>query len=148
MQGRRTGPLVLLTVVPLLLASTGCGKEAEEKAARAKALAACPTGINGQTPSQQLPADFPGLSDARIYRYESQGKTRIWYGSVSGGSGDVEAVRDRVVDALKRNGYEIEDTDAEKGVEAEAGFKGPHEGTVRARPLCKDRLEVRYKLES
>ncbi len=147
MQVRRMTPLVLLSLLPLL-AAAGCGKEAAEKAAGAKALAACPTGIDSQTASQQLPTDFPGLSEARIYRYEAQGKTRIWYASLSGGSGDVEAVRDRVVDALTTRGYEIEDTDAEKGVEAEAEFKGPHDGTVRARPLCKDRLELRYKLES
>lgn len=140
--------VALAALGPLLLAVAGCGEEAEEKAARGRTLAPCPAGIDTATPSEQLPSDFPGLSGARLYRFEAQGKTRIWYATQDGGTDDIVPLRDRVVDGLKSDGYVIKDTDQEQGSEAEAEFEGKHEGTVRTRPLCKDHIEIRYKLES
>lgn len=140
--------LVALAMLPVLLSVAGCGKEAEEKAARARIAAPCPGGLGTDKASEQLPTDFPGLTGSRLYRFESQGKTRIWYATVDGGTDDIVPVRDRIVDALKAKDYEIEGTDQEKGSEAEAEFKGAHAGTVRTRPLCQGHLEIRYKLES
>lgn len=143
---RRNG-LVALAALPLVLTVAGCS-EAEDKAARARVAAPCPDGLDTDKASEQLPADFPGLAGSRLYRFESQGKTRIWYATADGGTDDIVPVRDRIVDGLAAKGYEIEGTDQEKGAEAEAEFKGGHVGTVRTRPLCQGHVEIRYKLES
>lgn len=140
--------LVAAAVLPLLLSVAACSEEAEEKAARGRTLAPCPAGVDTRSPSEQLPSDFPGLSGSRLYRFETLGATRVWFATVEGGSDDVIPVRDRVVAELKDKGYDIRDTDQEAGAEAEAEFGGPHEGTIRTRPLCKDHIEIRYKLDS
>lgn len=44
-------------------------------------------------------------------------------------------------------GYTIKGTDQES-VEAEAEFEGPHEGTIKVQPLCKDTVEIRYEVET
>lgn len=146
MRVSRSHRLVALGVLALVTAA-GCS-EAEEKAARARTVAACPDGLDTNSVSEQLPSDFPTLSGSRLYRLETLGKTRIWFATLDGGAEDIVPVRDRIVGALKDQGYDIEGTDQEKGAEAEAQFKGPHVGTVRTRPLCKGHVEVRYKLES
>lgn len=146
MRVRRTGALAVATTPLLLAMLTACGNNEEEGDARA--AAACPADLDSQVADQQLPADMPPVPGQRLYRYESQGKTRIWFATLTGDPGDLEPVRDRIVNGLRDVNYTIKDTDAEKGAEAEAEFTGPHDGSVRVRPLCKDRLEIRYRLES
>lgn len=144
---RRTG-IAAAIVLPLLLSGCSEDKDKERDEAQARTVAACPADVDTGSPAEQLPADFPGLSGSRLYRFESVGKTRVWYATIEGDSEDVVSLRDRVVAGLKDKGYEIQDTDQEAGAEAEAEFKGSHDGTVRTRPLCKDHVEIRYKLES
>lgn len=130
--------------VVLLLA--GCGDKDEEKAKKAAGLA-CPSDI-GKSASQPLPADVPSLPGSSVYRFDSQGQTRVWFAAFDGTPDDLVKVRDQVDDALKGKGYTIKDTDQEPGAEAESEFQGPHEGTTNVRPLCKGKVVIRYKLES
>lgn len=141
--------LAALAALPLLLGVAACSEEDKDKAGAARVAATpCPDGLDTDRAAEELPPDFPSLSGARLYRLESQGKTKIWYATLDGGTDDLVPVRDRIVDGLKGKGYDIEGTDQEQGAEAEAEFKGPHEGTVRTRPLCDGHVEIRYKLES
>lgn len=48
---------------------------------------------------------------------------------------------------LKKAGYRVTGTDQEPTYEAEAQFTGPHNGSLRVKPLCTGQLEVRYKIE-
>lgn len=139
--------LVTAAVLPLVSIAACSGGQANS-AAGAGTLAPCRDGLDRDSASEQLPPDFPSLSGSRLYRFGSIGRTRVWFATVVGGSGEVVPVRDRVVAGLRENGYDIVDTDQERDAEAEAQFRGPHEGTVRVRPLCRGRVEVRYKLES
>lgn len=139
--------LAALAALPLLLGVAACSEEDKAGAARV-AAAPCPDGLDTARAAEELPPDFPGVSGSRLYRFDSQGKTKIWYATLDGGTDDLVPVRDRIVDGLKSKGYDIEGTDQEQGAEAEAEFKGPHEGTVRTRPLCDGHVEIRYKLES
>lgn len=143
---RRARFLAGALAVPLAVALSGCGNDNKDKD-KAQAGSACPTDLSG-TASQQLPSDFPGLSDQTLYRFDSQGKTQVWFAAADGGPDDLAKIRDEVNDGLEAKGYEIEGTDQEEGAEAEAEFKGPHTGTINVRPLCTGKVVVRYKLES
>ena len=125
--------------------SSGGGEEGEEGEAGA-ANAACPASIS-ETASTPLPDDIPapdGASDP--YEYFAQGATKVWNFALDGSPDDLASLRDSYDDTLEGKGYEIEDTDAEEGFEAESEFKGTHEGKTNWRPLCKGKVGLRLKV--
>lgn len=131
-------------VVPLLLTATACEKD--KNASNKRAEQACGAEVS-QTASTPLPADLP-VVEGVAYRYDAQGKTRFWYVAVPGAGADVVSIRDRAKEALTAKGYTIKGSDQEPGVEAEAEFAGPHDGTIQVRTLCSGKDVIRYKLES
>lgn len=93
-----------------------------------------------------LPAGLALLPDQKLLRVETVGRTSAVYVSTAGVIGDVVKVRDAVLASLESQGYTKTGTDQEAGIEAEGQFGGKAEGTVKVKPLCTDRLEVRYKI--
>lgn len=138
-----TKALALLLALPIAL--TAC--EQDKKKAEQAASTACGSQFSG-TPSKPLPSDVPGPSDQAVYDYLSQGKTEQWLATTSGTREDIVKTRDAIADQLKSAGYQIEGSDQEKGIEAEAEFTGPHKGTIQVSVACEGKLRVRYRLES
>ena len=150
MRGRFIAPVVALPLAVMLAACGGSssgGDEDKDKEAGA-ANAACPADIT-QTASTPLPNDIPAPDGAGDpYGYFATGATKVWNFAIDGTPDDLVSLRDGYDDTLKGQGYEIEDTDAEEGFEAESEFKGPHEGTTNFRPLCKGKIVFRLKVTS
>lgn len=132
--------------VPLVLALASCGDNAEKKAKEA-AGSPCPSTIS-QTTTTPLPADVPVPSGGTVYDYNSQGKTQFWFAAVDGTPDRLVSLRDSYNTQLTGKGYTIEGHDQEPGAEAEAEFKGPHEGTTQFQQLCTGKVRVRIKLTS
>jgi hypothetical protein len=152
MFGHRRGPIAVAVVVsPLLVALAACGGSSEGDGGEGEGGAAnlaCSSDFT-TTASTPLPGDVPAPAGAdTAYDYFAQGATKVWFFALDGGPGDLASLRDSYDDTLKGKGYEIEDTDAEKGAEAESEFTGPHEGTTNFRPLCKGKVVLRLKLTS
>ena len=97
--------------------------------------------------SATLPFDLPLPEGGAVLRTDKQGATTVAFASVPGGRDDIVEKRDAVLDQLKGAGYTVAGTDQEPGYEAEAQLEGTHTGTLRVKPLCEGRLEVRYKIE-
>lgn len=140
---RTSTSLALLLALPLALSACALDKQKAEKAAETP----CGSDFSG-TPSKPLPDDVPGPADQTVYQSASQGKTEVWFATVSGTRDHIVATRDALVDKLKAASYEIEGSDQEKGIEAEAEFNGPHKGTIQVSVACEGKLRIRYKLES
>lgn len=138
-----TKSLALLLALPLVLTACEKDKENAEKASSTP----CGSDFSG-TPSKPLPSDVPGPSDQAVYDYNSQGKTQQWFATTSGDRDDIVKVRDDLSDKLKAAGYEIEGSDQEKGIEAEAEFRGAHKGSIQVSVACSGKLRIRYRLES
>ena len=138
-----TKALALLLALPIALTACEKDKENAEKASKK----ACGSEFSG-TPSKAIPSDVPGPSDRAVYDYNSQGKTEQWFATTAGTRDDIVKVRDDLSNQLKGAGYEIEGSDQEKGIEAEAEFKGPHKGTIQISVACEGKLRIRYRLES
>jgi hypothetical protein len=130
--------------VPLVVALAACENDA--KKAKAKASQQCPRTIT-QTASTALPNDVPA-PNGNAYSSTSQGKTQVWFYAVDGGPDQLKSLRDAYDQQLTGKGYTITHTDQEDGAEAEAEFKGPHEGTTNFRPLCTGKVVLRLKLTS
>jgi hypothetical protein len=138
--------LATALALPLVLTLAACGDNAEKKAAQA-AGSPCPSTIS-RTASDPLPADVPTPSGGTVYDSNSQGKTRFWYVAVDGTPDRLVSLRDAYSSQLTGSGYTIEGHDQEPGAEAEAEFKGPHEGTTQFRQLCSGKVRVRITLTS
>jgi hypothetical protein len=93
------------------------------------------------------PAGFVLPSGQKLLRVQKQGKTTLVVASAEGTREDIVLVRDGVVSALKGQGFTVKKTDQEPGFEAEAQLGGKGGGSLRVKPLCTGRLEVRYTLE-
>ena len=93
-----------------------------------------------------LPSGFALPSGQTLLRVETQGKTTLVVASAVGQRGDIVKVRDGIVTAMVADGYTKAGADAEPGYEADAQLSGKGEGSIKVRPLCTDRLEVRYTL--
>ncbi len=76
----------------------------------------------------------------------TQGRTVLVLSSQAGTREQVVQVRDELVDKLVAAGFTRTGTDQEPGYEAEAQLGGRGDGSLRVRPLCQDRLEVRLTL--
>lgn len=103
------------------------------------------------TPAASASASLPpGLTlpaGQKVLRVQTQGKTTVVTASTAGNRTDILPVRDAILTALRGQGFTVKGTDQEPGIEAEAQIAGTATGTVRVKPLCTDRLEVRYKIE-
>ena len=95
-----------------------------------------------------VPAGLTLPPDQKLLRVQTQGRTTVAFTSTAGGRDDIVAVRDRVLDLLKGRGFKVTGTDQEPGYEAEAELSGVVDGTLRVKPLCTGRLEIRYKIET
>jgi hypothetical protein len=142
---RSTKLLAALVALPLALTLAACEKDKKEAETASKA--ACGSDFDG-TPTKPFPSDVPGPTDQDVYSYTSQGKTEVWFATTAGTRDTIVSVRDAIDDKLKAAGYTIKGTDQESGIEAESEFSGPHEGSIQVQVACKDKLKVRYKLES
>jgi hypothetical protein len=145
---RRGRVFAATALMPLVFGLAACGGSNDEEEGEGAPLAACPTDL-GTAADTQPPDDVP-LPDGAgsAYEYFPQGETQVWNFAVDGESGDLTSMRDDYLAQLEDAGYEIEDTDAEEGFEAEAEFNGPHEGTVVYRMLCEGTVGLRLKLLS
>jgi hypothetical protein len=148
-QSRRVRVLAVTALMPILVGVAACGgsDEGDEDEDRAP-LGACPSSIS-EAASTQPPDDVP-LPDGAdsAYEYFPQGETKVWNFAIEGEAGDLVQLRDDYFAQLEDAGYEIEDTDAEEGFEAEGEFNGPHEGTAVFRMVCEDTVGLRLKLLS
>jgi hypothetical protein len=141
---------VKIVLALLVVAALGAGGFAlferfEQGEVKKQADRACGT-LDTPSGSPVLPSGLTLPSDQKLLRVDTQGKTTVVYASTAGVIEDVEQVRDRVLDALVTQGYTKGSTEAEKNIEAEGEFGGKGGGTIKVKPLCTDRLEVRYKL--
>src|SRR3954469_12498653 len=137
--------IAALAVAPLFAGLAGCGGDSDKDAEAGNATRSCDGLLKSADANAKLPDDFPKLDDQVLYEPSSQGKTQVVYAHVD--ESNFVEVRDEIVNKLKSAGYTIDGTDQES-VEAEAEFSGPHGGTIKVQPLCKDTVEIRYKLES
>jgi len=96
--------------------------------------------------NEALPSTLQLPSDEKLLEIAHQGKTTLVVASTGGTRQDVVEVRDAVVRALTAEGYRKTGDDAEPGYEAEAQLEGTADASVKVRPLCEGRLEVRYAL--
>jgi hypothetical protein len=106
---------------------------------------ACGT-LDTPTGSPTLPSTLTIPADEKLLRIVTQGKTTAVYVSTQGKLADVVKVRDAVLDSLVAQGYTKKGADQEPGVEADGQFGGKGTGTIKVKPLCTDRLEIRYTL--
>jgi hypothetical protein len=140
---------VLIAVVVLALVG-GLGfylfERNERSGIAAKASEPCGT-LDTPESGATLPAGLALPPGQKLLRVQTQGKTSVAFASTAGGRDDIVKVRDDVLALLKTGGFTVKGTDQEPGYEAEAEVAGPVEGTIRVKPLCEGRLEVRYKIE-
>lgn len=152
MSAARRGRFVTAALLaPLLAALAACGgsSEGEEEGEdEGPVPTSCPSNMT-ESASTQAPDDVPlpeGASSA--YDYVTQGATKYWYYAIDGSVDDLVSLRDAYDETLEGEGYEIEDTDAEPGHEAESEFRGKHEGTTNFQGLCAGKVVFRLKLLS
>jgi hypothetical protein len=146
-QGRRARILAVTALTPFLFTLAACGGD-DDEGEEAAVPTVCPS-ESTDTVSTQPPQDIP-LPDGAdsAYAYFPQGATKVWNIAIDGEPEDLVQLRDDYFEALTAADYEIEDTDAEEGFEAEGEFNGTHEGTAKFRPLCAGKVVVTLKLLS
>ena len=139
---------IVAVVVLALLGGLGfyLFEKNERSGIAAKADEPCGT-LDTPEGSPTLPAALTLPDGQKLLRVQKQGKTSVSFASTAGGRDDIVEVRDAVLEALKAKGFTVVGTDQEPGYEAEAEVAGTADGTVRVKPLCTGRLEVRYKIE-
>jgi hypothetical protein len=147
----KTPAKALIAVVVLALLGFGgfrVFEHFEQGEVKKLAKRACGT-LDTPTGSPTVPAGLTLGPGEKLLRVQTQGKTTAVYVSTAGAIGDVVKVRDAVLASLASQGYAKKGSDQEPGVEAdgEFGAKGAITGgTIKVKPLCTNRLEVRYKL--
>jgi hypothetical protein len=147
---KRPVVLVLAAVVVIALLG-GLGwflfEKHERSGIAAKAEEPCGT-LDTPEAGVTLPVALALPEDQKLLRVQTQGKTTVVFTSTAGGRDEIVAVRDKVLDLLKARGFTVTGTDQEPGYEAEAELSGIVDGTLRVKPLCTGRLEIRYKIET
>lgn len=143
---KKTAPVVLL--LPLVLGSmAACSKDKKTAAPVASPSASAGTSCDGKLnrdPSLALPANLPTEATLLLTSMQTAGATKIYTGALP--ETDIVGARDDLSAKLVAKGYRIVSKDQEPGTEADAGFAGPHDGTLRTRFLCTGYLEVRYSI--
>jgi hypothetical protein len=103
-------------------------------------------GLDTATPGATLPPALDLPSGQKLLRVQEQGRTTVAVASAEGTRDDIVLVRDGIASALRGQGFTIPKTDQEPGFEAEAQLGGKATGSLRVKPLCTGRLEIRYTL--
>lgn len=139
---------ILIPVAVVVAAGLGIGgwrvfEYFDQRGVIAQAAVPCPPPPAGGP----LPLQLPASQGVVLRQVATQGATTAVFADVPGGRTDVVAVRDRVLTDLKGAGYRVVSTDQEQNIEAEAGLAGPHEGTIKVKPLCQGTLELRYAMQ-
>jgi hypothetical protein len=137
--------VALLVVVGLGFGGFAVFEHFDQAGVKKLAKRSCGT-LDTPTGSPALPAGLALLPDQKLLRVETQGKTTLVYASSAGVIDEVVKVRDAVLTSLAGQGYTKKGTDQEAGIEAEGEFAGKATGTIKVKPLCTDRLEIRYKI--
>jgi hypothetical protein len=104
--------------------------------------------LDTPTGTPTLPAGFTLPSGQTLLNVDTQGKTILVVASTAGARTDIVKVRDATLAFLVAQGFTKKGTDQEPGYEAEAQLGGRGDGSIKVRPLCKDRIEVRYTLRT
>ena len=97
-------------------------------------------------PAAALPPGITLPNDLKLLRVVTQGKTILVVTSRDGVRKDVVKVRDEIVQELTAVGFTKKGQDQEPGYEAEAQLAGTADASLRVRPLCTNRLEVRLTI--
>jgi hypothetical protein len=94
--------------------------------------------------ARQLPAGFPTVAGWSATEVVNQGRTRAVQGVLPGEAADLVRVRDTAASQITVTGYSKTGSDEEPGFEAEAEFEGPHEVSIKVKPLCRGDLALTY----
>lgn len=97
--------------------------------------------------ARQLPTGFSTVSGWQATAVVNQGSTRQVSGVLRGEAADLASVRDSAVSRLTAVGYARTGSDSEPGFEAEAELSGPHEVSVKVRPVCHGYLVLSYTVQ-
>ena len=97
-------------------------------------------------PTAALPPGITVPPGLKLLRVVTQGKTILVVTSRDGVRKDVVTVRDEIVQELAALGFTKKGQDQEPGYEAEAQLSGTANASLRVRPLCTNRLEVRLTI--
>jgi hypothetical protein len=108
---------------------------------------ACGT-LDTPKPGVALPPGITLPDGLKLLDVVTQGKTVLVVTSREGVRKDVVKVRDEVVQQLAAVGFTKKSQDQEPGYEAEAQLGGRADASLKVRPLCADRLEVRLTLRT
>jgi hypothetical protein len=91
-----------------------------------------------------LPSTLTLPTKEKLLSVTTQGKTTLVIASVPGTRAEVVKIRDAVVNELATQGFTKKGSDQEPGYEAEAQLTGKADASLRVRPLCSGRIELRY----
>lgn len=95
----------------------------------------------------RLPRGLTLPESQRRLRMQTEGQASVLVASTAGAPEDIVRVRDTVLDHLRGAGFTVKGTVQQPGHEAAGEVAGPFTGTVRVRPLCAGRLEIRYQVQ-
>ena len=137
--------LALVVVVGLGAGGFAVFEQSEQGEVAKKGERACGT-LDTPEAGVTVPAGVTLPAGLKLLKVATQGKTTLLVTSTEGARQDVVKVRDQVVGQLAELGWTQTGTDQEPGYEAEAQFGGKVDGSLRVRPLCQDRLEVRLTI--
>ena len=139
--------LALVVVAGLGLAGWAVFEHFEREGVAKKGERACGT---LDTPKSGVTAP-PGVTlpeGLKLLDVVTQGRTVLVIASQEGTRQEVVKVRDDLVTALSAAGFTKKGEDQEPGYEAEAQLGGTADASLKVRPLCQDRLEVRLTLRT
>ena len=143
----RAVKIVLALVVVAALAAGGwmVFEHFERQGVAKKGERACGT-LDTPKAGVSLPAGIALPEGLKLLDVITQGKTVVVVASREGTRQEVVEVRDDLVQQLSAVGFTKTGTDQEPGYEAEAQLGGRVDASLKVRPLCTDRLEVRLTL--
>lgn len=138
--------LALVVLVGLGAGGWAVFEHFERQGVAEKGERACGTLDTPKKPTGAFEVDFSVPADQKLLSIQTQGKTTLVVTSTAGTREDVVQVRDEVVTQLAAAGFTRTGTDQEPGYEAEAQLSGTADASVKVRPLCEGRLEIRYTI--
>jgi hypothetical protein len=137
--------LALVVVAGLAVGGWAVFEHFEREGVAKKGERACGT-LDTPKSGVALPPGVTLPDGLKLLDVVTQGKTVLVVASQEGTRGQVVAVRDSLVQALAAVGFTKKGQDQEPGYEAEAQLGGRADASLKVRPLCQDRLEVRLTL--
>jgi hypothetical protein len=128
--------------------SSSAGSAAETDATSTSASTSSPACAGQTAPhpelARQLPAGFPTVAGWTATQVQTQGQTRAVQGVLRGEVAELVRIRDTAADRIAAAGYTRTGSDEEPGFEAEAELEGPHEVSIKVKPLCRGYLALTY----